>query len=203
VVLDLIMPGTDGWEVLGALRSEPATADVPVIILSILSERAEAMGSASYDGWVPKPFDAQSLATVLEHAIASGPNQLRALVIEDDEDLADVLTTTFTWHDVDARHVSTAAAARALVPEMKPDLIVLDLKLPDGDGVELLHTLRAQGHLGGVPVVVYTGYDIDPEDRTQLNEDGAIIFTKTRVSPEEFEQRILQLVGAMVLPQST
>ncbi|MGB7450181.1 MAG: response regulator [Ornithinimicrobium sp.] len=203
VVLDLIMPGTDGWEVLGAMRSDPATADVPVIILSILSEREGLPTPASYNGWVPKPFDAQSLATVLERAMAGGTNQLRALVIEDDDDLADVLTTTFTWNGVDARHVSTAAAARSLVPEMKPDLIVLDLRLPDGDGVELLHTLRAAGHLGGVPVVVYTGFDIGPEDRNQLNQDGAIIFTKTLVSPEEFEQRLLQLVGALVLPHSS
>ncbi|HKJ11377.1 MAG TPA: response regulator [Ornithinimicrobium sp.] len=201
VVLDLIMPGTDGWQVLGRLRAEPTTADVPVVILSILSEREDSPEPSTYEGWVPKPFDTESLASVLERAIAHGSGQLRALVVEDDADLADVLITTFQGHGVDSRHVDTAAAARSLVPEMQPDLIVLDLKLPDGDGVELLHSLRAQGHLGGVPVVVYTGYDIAPADRSQLREDGAIIFTKTRVSPDEFEQRVLQLVGALVLPR--
>jgi PAS domain S-box-containing protein len=203
VVLDLVMPGTDGWEVLGALRASPPTADVPVVILSILSERDGSPPPETYEGWVPKPFDAESLAAVLERAIEGKAGQLRALVVEDDADLADVLTTTFRSHGVDTRHVGTVAAARSVVPDLAPDLIVLDLRLPDGDGVELLHTLRAQGHLGGVPVVVYTGYDIAPEDRSQLSEDGAIIFTKTRVSPEEFEQRVLQLVGAVVLPRTS
>lgn len=198
VVLDLIMPGTGGWDVLHALRERPQTADIPVVILSILTERDEAPTPESYQNWVTKPFESESLTSALKQAMRSRTGPPTAVIIEDDADLADVLTASFERHGIAATAALTVDAARRIVPEVDPDLVVLDLHLPDGSGADVLHELRSKGYLRGTPVVVYTGQDIEADERSQLDRDGAIVFTKTRVTPEEFERQVLELVGALV-----
>lgn len=196
VVLDLLMPETNGWEVLGALRDDPTTADVPIVVLSALAENEGAVARESYEAWVDKPFDEATLVAAVRQAV-DPQRELHAVLVEDDEDLAEVLKATFERHGIRVTHAATAQRARALLPSIAPDLIILDLRLPDDNGIEVLHDLRAAGHLRGVPVVVYTGYELEPEERRQLDRDGAIVFTKTRVPPEEFEERVVQLVGAL------
>jgi two-component system, OmpR family, response regulator QseB len=85
------------------------------------------------------------------------------------------------------------ADARAALDRLAPDLIVLDLGLPDGDGGEIVDRLREQGRLGSVAIVVYTARDVEGPEQERLA--GAEILTKGRVGPQELERRAMALLG--------
>jgi CheY-like chemotaxis protein len=89
---------------------------------------------------------------------------------------------------------STVASARRLGRTFIPDLIVLDVSLPDGDGFELVEQLREDGRLASTPLVVYTASDLTAEDRARLTLGDTEVLLKSTVAPDDFEQRLLTLL---------
>jgi PAS domain S-box-containing protein len=158
VVLDLLMPSVDGWDVVARLKAHDATRDVPVVVLSVLAHTDEARPDV--EAWIEKPFDPERLMAALE-AAAVGDERPLVLVIEDDLDLAGVLATMFSQHGYATAHAATGAAAVELARRLTPALVVLDLGLPRGDGFSVVDLLREEGRLDDVPLVVYTAAEID------------------------------------------
>ncbi len=117
-----------------------------------------------------------------------------ALVIEDDADLADVLVAIFERAGLGAWKAADAADAVRLLGLRRPDLIVLDLILPDADGSELVRWMRRQPELRDVPLAVYTDKDLTDEMRGQLQLGPSIHFTKSRTKPEPFAELALELL---------
>jgi CheY-like chemotaxis protein len=198
ILLDLLMPGLNGWETAARLKEQPETEHIPIVICSVLSPE-EATGTAPVDvaGWVDKPLDEDSLVRVLETALAPPLRISRVLVVEDDEDLAGVLTTMFQHHGLETFHASTGSEALRLAQRVLPDLLVLDLMLPDSDGFAVVDWLRRHERLHTVPLVVYTARDLDESQREQLRLGETRFFTKGRVSPADFEERVMGLVARM------
>lgn len=193
ILLDLVMPGMNGWEALRHLRSDEHLRDVPVIILSGLSERelaGEASGEVS--GWVQKPFDARQLC----QAVAQIAHRERPLVllVEDDADLARVVRSTLERDGVEFVVADGASQAQTLVRDRNPDLLILDLVLADGDGYDVVKMLRQHDVLRNIPVVVYSAQEVSVNDRERLRLGETEFLTKTRVSPEELERLVLQLL---------
>jgi CheY-like chemotaxis protein len=195
-VLDLVMPGTSGWEVLASLRANEKTRDIPVVVLSILA--GEGIDESDSPTKIDMPFDNEALFSALKLAVSSDRTQCSVVVVEDDVDLATVLVATFARHGIQALSVNSFAGALDAIPETAPDLVVLDLTLPDGNGADLIERLRNDGHLRGVPVVVYTGQDMAPDEVREIKDVDVRVFTKSRVSIEEFEENVLELLDAML-----
>jgi signal transduction histidine kinase/CheY-like chemotaxis protein len=198
VLLDILMPGFDGWETLAALRDREETRDIPVVMASVLPSE----GDRPVEGWVEKPVDEPSLFSALEDAIRGDAGHRRVLVVEDDDDLAQVLVERLAACGVAARHAGTVEEAIRLAREIEPDLLVLDLGLPDGDGSEVVEALRANGAERCMPVVVYTARDVSEADRGRLEIDDTAYLLKSRITLEEFETRVLDLL-ARVAPATT
>jgi PAS domain S-box-containing protein len=201
ILMDIIMPGMDGWQTMAALKQNSETKSVPVIITSVLRPVAQGPSGESIPAWVEKPVDETKLSRTLEKVLASHPRSARVLLVEDDMDLARVVIASLERHGMETIHAKTGREAIELSQKTNPDLLVLDLILPEVDGFEVVSWLRRHGRLCDIPLVVYTAKDLTEEEREQLRLGASVFLTKSQVSLEEFEQRVLGLLN-QVIPQA-
>jgi PAS domain S-box-containing protein len=167
ITLDVMMPGLDGWSVLTALKSDPATADIPVVMLSIVDERnlGIALGAAEY---LTKPIERDQLLRVLRRYGRSAGSRL-VLVVEDDPLTRTALGRAMQEEGWEVALAEHGRAALARMAERVPDLVLLDLMMPEMNGFELLETLRGRDDWRSVPVVVITAKDLTDAERRRLN----------------------------------
>ncbi len=171
ILLDLALPGMSGWETLLALKDNPATQDIPVVILSGL-ERATNEPPGGHADWIAKPVTPETLRGSLERVLARRTGPARILVVEDDPELAGVLTDTFGRYGIETHTAASGEAAIAISQEVEPDLLLLDLALPSGTGFDVVDWFRQHDRLRHVSVVVYTARDLGLEAaaRTQATD---------------------------------
>jgi DNA-binding response OmpR family regulator len=124
---------------------------------------------------------------------------IRVLVVEDDINLAQVLLAVFSRHGIQAFHASTGREAIQLSQQIVPDLLVLDLGLPEQNGFVVVDWLRQHNHLCQVPMVVYTAHDLSEQDRDRLKLGQTLFLTKGRVAPHEFERQVVDLLNRITL----
>jgi len=122
----------------------------------------------------------------------------RVLVVEDDLDLGRVLTTMFERHGIEAYHATSGREAIQMSQHVLPDLLLLDLVLPEGDGYAVVEWLRLHDCLHEVPLVVYSAEELTKADRDRLALGPTEFFTKGRITPEHFEQRVIALLNRIV-----
>ncbi|WP_273545964.1 response regulator [Leptodesmis sichuanensis] len=194
ILLNILMPDMNGWETLAVLKQHPNTQSIPVIILSGLFPDQQPLPEEISD-WVVKPPNQRRLVQALEQALAKQPQGIKVLVIEDDRDLAQVLLTLFSRHGIPAFYAATGEEALRLSPQVLPDLVLLDLGLPGTDGFAVVDWLRHHNRLCQVPLVVYTAQDLNQHDRDRLKLGDTLFFTKGRISPQEFERRMVDLLN--------
>jgi PAS domain S-box-containing protein len=167
ITLDVVMPGLDGWSVLTALKSDPATADIPVVMLSMVDERnlGIALGAAEY---LTKPIERDQLLRVLRRYGRPGAAR-RVLVVEDDALTRTTLGRAMQGEGWDVALAEHGRAALARLAERVPDLILLDLMMPEMNGFEFLEALRGHNAWRSVPVVVITAKELTDAERRRLN----------------------------------
>ena len=198
ILLNLMMPGMNGWETLAALKEQVNTKDIPVIILSGLLPDAREDKYSKISDWIIKPPDDKLLLQALERALTEQNRNIRVLVIEDDTDLAKVLIAVFERYGIEIYHAQTGREAIQLSQRLLPDLLVLDLVLPEYDGFAVVDWLRQHNRLYQVPLVVYTSQDLDDSDRERLKLGQTLFLTKSRITPEEFEQGVINLLNRII-----
>ena len=209
VLLDLCMPGMSGWETLERLKKNELTAEIPVVVLSVLSPATRTPDVPTTQGWVQKPFHETLLLTEISRALhpTSGPG--RILLVEDDEDLATVVLSGFRTigaagagepGSISVDHVSSLAEAEIYCQERAPDLLILDLTLRDGSGFALVDWLRRQPKLRTLPLVVYSGSELSEAEMAQLRLGPTQFLTKARVQPRHVEDLILAMVRHLGKP---
>jgi len=194
ILLDLYMPGLSGWETLQHLRNNPATAHIPVVILSVLSSTLRPQLTGEAQGWVQKPFNEAALFAELGRILHRGDGPANVLLVEDDLDLANVVMTSFQNGTVSIEHVSTRQQAIVHCITRPPDLLILDLTLPDGDGFTLVEWLREQSALRSLPLVVYSGREISDHEMSMLRLGPTEFLTKAKVQPQEVEELVVSMV---------
>jgi len=183
ITLDVMMPSMDGWSVLRALKTDPATADIPVIMLTIVDDKQMgfALGAADY---FTKPIDFQRLHTVLgKYRKPSGPQTV--LVVEDDASMRDILSQLL---EKEGWQVAEAPNGRVGLEQLNgsvPALILLDLMMPEMDGFEFMEALRRRQKGQHIPVIVITAKDLTEEDHRRLNGGVERIIQKGTTSPAE------------------
>lgn len=200
ILLDLLMPGMNGWETMAALKARPETRAIPIIILSVFDPGEEESSRLPVARWLRKPVSEDSLFRALDEVVERATRAPRVLIVEDDQDLAQVLTAMFQRHGVETFQAQTGREAIALSQCASPDLLVLDLILPEGDGFGVVDWLRRQDRLRQVSLVVYSAKDLTEADRARLKLNTTEFLTKGRISPEEFEQRVIGLLNRIVAP---
>jgi len=194
ILLDLYMPGLSGWETLQHLRNNPATARIPVVILSVLSSTLRPQLTGDAQGWVQKPFNEKLLFAELGRVLHQGEGPANVLLVEDDMDLASVVTASFQNAAIQIDHAPTRQQAIRQCLTRPPDLLILDLTLPDGDGFTLVEWLRQQPGLSTLPLVVYSGREVSDSEMAKLRLGPTEFLTKARIQPQEVEELVISMV---------
>jgi PAS domain S-box-containing protein len=200
ILLDLLMPGgIDGWQTMAALKERPDTSHIPIIIVSGSAESTGIPAAAGDEPRMRKPVDPASLVSAIEHALAQWGAGADVLIVEDDIDLARVLVEFLRKHGLRPVHASNGREAVQMSQKAQPSLIILDLMLPDTDGFAVVDWLKQHDRLCDVPILVYTARDLDEQQRARLDIAPELLFTKSRMPPEELVQRVAAMVSRITL----
>jgi CheY-like chemotaxis protein len=169
ITLDVLMPTMDGWAVLTALKSDPQLAGVPVVMVTITSDRTLAYALGATD-FLTKPIERDRLLSVLRKLdFDCRLVPCRALVVDDDPANRFLLRSVLEKQHWIVTEAEDGQAALAAVRENTPDLILLDLMMPNVDGFEFAERLHADPRFRSIPVVVITAKELSEEDRRRLN----------------------------------
>jgi signal transduction histidine kinase/DNA-binding response OmpR family regulator len=194
ILLDLYMPGLSGWQTLQRLKESPATAAIPVVILSVIPPTDRPMGGGGPQGWVQKPFNENLLLAELGRVLRTHAGPGRILLVEQEGELANTILAGF--HEAGLR-LDHAASLRQAVDRCLvgvPDLVVLDLTLPDGDGFSLVDWLRRQPTMETLPLVVFSSREISEAEMVKLRLGPTEFLDKAKLQPREVEALLLAKV---------
>ena len=194
ITLDVFLPDMLGWTVLNNLKLDEATRHIPVQMLSIEEERQHGLAHGAFS-YLVKPATTEDL----EHALDRirnyvRPHTKRLLVVEDDARERTSIVELLGHDDIEITAVGTGREAMRALMDRVFDCCVVDLRLPDMSGFELLETIQAEPALRGVPVVVFTGKELTDEDEQRLRAVAKSVVLKDVQSPERlFDETALFL----------
>ena len=184
VSLDVFLPDMLGWTVLNHLKQDPATRHIPVQMLTLDEDRHHGLARGAF-AFVTKPTTPEglegALARIKEY---SAPRRKRLLVVEDNPAEQLSIKELLGYDDIDVTVVSTGADAIKTVQRRHFDCVVLDLRLPDMSGFEVLERFRDTPALSDLPVVVFTGRELSPEEDARLHSLARSVVVKGVESPE-------------------
>jgi CheY-like chemotaxis protein len=182
ITLDIILPGADGWEVLKTLKGDADTADIPVIIVSVVDNRELGMALGAQD-YLLKPVDGSLLVRRLRELLPrpSGEKQ-RILLIDDDPTLHEIMEEKLKSSGFIMDHAMSGREGIELVRRQPPVLIVLDLMMQEMDGFEVAKVLREDPATAQIPIVVFTAKDVNAGDKERLAGKVAALVEKGRTS---------------------
>ena len=184
VSLDVFLPDMLGWTVLSQLKQNPATRHIPVQMVTLDEDRQHGLARGAFS-FVTKPTTTKGLKDALGRIKEfAQPRRKRLLVVEDNPAERLGITELLGYDDIDIVSVESGADALQQLHEQPVDCIVLDLRLPDMSGFELLERLRDDAALADLPVVVFTGRQLSPEEDAQLHTMARSVVVKGVESPE-------------------
>jgi signal transduction histidine kinase/DNA-binding response OmpR family regulator len=193
ITLDISLPKLDGWSVLNALKRDPATRNVPVIIISIVDNRDFAMVLGAID-YLVKPIDHERLQSVLRGLRSLGVDGRGSgeliLVVDDDPALRDVLGTSLSEDGWRVATANDGQAALDAIAQERPAAMVLDLMMPNVDGFEVLRIVRQEPALRDLPIVIVTAKDLSDEDRQRLADCAEGVILKQAMRLEHLLQQV-------------
>ena len=196
IILDVLMPAMDGWSVLSALKADPELANLPVIMLTMVDSKnmGYALGASDY---LMKPIDRSRLTAVLNKYSCPVP-PCPILLIEDDPVSRGMMRSMLEKEGWLVMEAENGRVALERLAETQPELILLDLMMPEMDGFAVVTELQKNSDWRSIPVVVVTAKDMTPTDHLQLMGSVEQIFQKGAFSREELLTEIRQLISACV-----
>jgi HAMP domain-containing protein/CheY-like chemotaxis protein/signal transduction histidine kinase len=184
VSLDVFLPDMLGWTVLNHLKQDPATRHIPVQMLTLDEDRHHGLARGAF-AFVTKPTTPEGLESALARIKEySTPRRKRLLVVEDNPGEQLSIRELLGYDDIDVSVASTGAEAIKAVTEEQYDCVVLDLRLPDISGFEVLERFSENPALSDLPVVVFTGKELSPEEDARLHSLARSVVVKGVESPE-------------------
>ncbi len=167
ITLDVMLKDADGFAVLQQLRDDPATAGIPVVVLSIVCDEGKSlrMGAADY---LEKPIDQSRLTRIIDDLVGSTTSPV-VLVVDDDASIVRALCENLKTKGFAVASAYNGKEAMAAIAKKKPDLILLDLRMPEMDGYEVIRRVKTDPTTSDIPIVVMTAHRIDHEKMDVLS----------------------------------
>lgn len=191
ITLDVMMPEVDGWQVIHALKNDPQTRDIPVIICSILEEEEKgfSLGAADY---LVKPFLQEDLVNAVYRL--NRQNRIHRILVVDDsiEDQRLIQKTLSEQKNFEIFATFDGEKALDMIRSIKPDAIILDLFMPGLDGFQLLEKIRTDTEWRNIPVIILTGADLTPEQHHQLASFSQNMLNKSYLREKDLLTHIEQ-----------
>ncbi|EAU55768.1 response regulator [Mariprofundus ferrooxydans] len=195
ILLDVMMPGKDGWEVLQELKIDADTSDIPVIMCTV-SENEElgiALGATDY---LSKPINRELLASklkTLSKGIHRRHRAMHVLAIDDDESIRELYTATLTAQGYRVHTAGNGPDGISLAESVEPDIIILDLMMPGMDGFEVAERLKRQPRTQNIPIIVVTARELAVAERVRLMGHIEECVSKEQFTRERLIDEIRQI----------
>jgi CheY-like chemotaxis protein len=186
-----MMPQKDGWQVLRELKQDPETREIPILICSILQEEEKgySLGASEY---LVKPFLQDDLINAISRLTKVGTTS-QVLVVDDDAD--DLRLIQKMVEQNNTLHLSLAQGgeeALEILQKSTPDVIIMDLFMPNINGFDLLDKIKIDARLNRIPVIVLTGADLNADQQKQLSEYSEQLLTKSVLKESDLLNNIEQ-----------
>lgn len=195
ITLDIMLPRKDGWDVLSELKNSQDTADIPVVIVSIIDNKdlGFSLGAAEY---LIKPIDRTKLIDTVNACIPTGKGagrHLKILVIDDEEKAIKYMGAVLENAGFEVVKAYSGRAGINLALNSNPDLIILDLMMPDVSGFDVVEKLRTHPSAKGIPIIICSAKDITPEEKKVLNGNILAIVQKGAHTKEDLLSAIKKI----------
>jgi CheY-like chemotaxis protein len=184
ITLDIFLPDMLGWTVLSHLKQDPSTRHIPVQIISVEEEQQHGLAWGAFS-YLIKPTTTDELESAFDRVLRYAQPRVKQLLVVDDEESERKSIAELLGHDDIA--ISTAGTAAEAMEALRTrpfDCAVVDLRLPDISGFELLEQIRQEPALRDLPIVVFTGKDLTDDEEIQLRKMAKSIIVKGVQSPE-------------------
>jgi signal transduction histidine kinase/CheY-like chemotaxis protein len=196
IILDVMMPGMDGWAVLSTLKSEPEVRDIPVVMLTIVDDKnlGYTLGASDY---MIKPVDREHLIQILAKFRDVPPPRF-ALVVDDEEPARKMLTQILEKERWTVVQAENGLVALELIAKQRPDLILLDLMMPKMNGYQFVAELHKRDDWRSIPIIVVTAKDMSTEERLALDGYVEKVLPKHALTEDALLTEIQDLIAACV-----
>ncbi len=192
ILLDVLMPGRSGYDVLEQLRSNPRTAETPIILVTVEDDRARGLNLGATE-YVRKPIAEQQLRSMLE--VYQSPAKGDILVVEDDDDAAELVLRCAAQVGFAGRRARDGEEGLRMAREKRPSALVLDLAMPNSDGFSLMEELLADKDLANVPAIVLSARDLTMQDHQRIINAGYKFCSKGTLSPREIAAHLKEMAA--------
>lgn len=196
ITLDVIMKPINGWSLLPALKSDPRTAGIPVIVVSIVDQPTTG-ALLGADEYIVKPVNKGNLLTALQKCLnqrGRSGRKINIVVVEDDSATRELIAELLSESSY---HVTTAAdgkEGRARIADANPDLVILDLVLPEVSGFQLLMEMRSNARTADLPVFILTSKDLSLEEKDYIRTHKGELFRKQQKWQDELVRHLHRVV---------
>jgi signal transduction histidine kinase/DNA-binding response OmpR family regulator len=194
VLLDIYLPDSDGWKVLEDIKADATTRDVPVFVISV-SDAEKEEDEMEGCRFLKKPIDKDVLmAAIADLGVDMGKN-VNVLVVDDDDNAREIVVRLMSAEGASCTEAQNGAEALNMLNE-DISLIVLDLDMPVMNGFDFINSMNGLGNYGDVPIIIFSGMELNDEQRNELTARAAGIIGKNELNQEETLRGILQgIVG--------
>lgn len=204
IVLDVDIPDMDGWKMATALKSNSLLADIPVFMLA-LDEVHNVGGVAGATDYLVKPASEQQLAATLKKYGVGDKSTALIMVVDDDRTQREIVAGTLKAQGWRVFQAENGAVALEHVASKQPDLILLDLNMPQMDGFEFVERMHENARWRKIPVVVMTSMDLTAEEYARLSKHVRDIHSKNSVTPAdllpELQEMLAPAIAARLPPE--
>ncbi|MBD1849291.1 ATP-binding protein [Leptolyngbya sp. FACHB-711] len=183
IVLDILLEGQNGWTFLRELKSDGATRNIPVLVITVVDNEKQALALGA-DGFLIKPVDRLPLLTKLNMLISRGKAQ-KLLVIDDDPVYRYVVKQLLTNIPLQVLEAASGREGLAVAESEQPTVILLDLEMPELNGFDALDQLRHNPVTQSIPVIIYSSTQLNLETQSHLTQQGVAIVSKEETSQAE------------------
>jgi signal transduction histidine kinase/CheY-like chemotaxis protein/HAMP domain-containing protein len=183
ITLDVMLPKKDGWNILRELKKNPETKDIPVILISIISDKNLGFGLGAFEYFV-KPISAQKLLSTFTKLENLAHKKIKkAAVVGSDNEEFEKLKLEFKNEPLEIVSVEGGEEAINTLTELQPDIIIISLLMPNSDGITLTHTLKANRDTRHIPIIVSASSNFTEEEKSELNNIVENITVTSRNHP--------------------
>jgi signal transduction histidine kinase/DNA-binding response OmpR family regulator len=197
ITLDILLPELDGWEVMTRLKRDAATCDIPVVVVSVVDNPELGMALGALDYFV-KPIDGKELVARLNRFQFKQSNGTRVLVVDDDASNRLWLTSVLEPAGFGVINAGGGREAIQLAKSTSPDLVLLDLMMPDVNGFAVVEALRADPATRHVPIMVLTARNLTAADKRQLNGHVSTILSRGSTAAADLVEHLHRLIPVPV-----
>lgn len=196
ITLDIIMPNMDGWEVLELLKTDPVTKNIPVIIISKTRDQSTGLALGAV-GYITKPVSKKTIVDEIKKLSASPPSDI--LVVDDDPTALNQSADLFSEQGMSVRTAANGIDCLKHLENKTPDLVVLDLVMPDMDGFQVLKYIRSHDKTCHLPVIIVTAKDLSAEEKQMLESQASAVFTKGMAQDSDLVIKIKDILTTIGL----